>query len=56
MPEIGTSGLISGEEKRSVAAWPKQPRSSSTLLPRRIFARQASSRVETVGEIGVSNS
>jgi hypothetical protein len=31
MPEIGTSGLMSGERKRSVAAWPKLPRLSSTL-------------------------
>ena len=29
--EIRTSGLMSGEGKRSVAAWPKPPRSSSTL-------------------------
>ncbi len=32
MPEIGTSGLMSGERKRSVAAWLKLPRLSSTLL------------------------
>src|SRR5687768_9805791 len=32
MPEIGTSGLMSGERKRDVAAWPKSPRLSSTLL------------------------
>lgn len=32
MPEIGTSGLMSGERKRSVAEWPKLPRLSSTLL------------------------
>jgi hypothetical protein len=31
MPEIGTSGLMSGERKRSVAEWPKLPRLSSTL-------------------------
>ena len=31
MPENGTSGLMSGERKRSVAAWPKLPRLSSTL-------------------------
>src|SRR6266568_5249301 len=31
MPEIGTSGLMSGERKRSVAAWLKLPRLSSTL-------------------------
>ncbi len=28
------SGLMSGEGKRSVAAWPKPPRPSSTLLKR----------------------
>jgi hypothetical protein len=31
MPEIGTSGLMSEEGKRSDAAWPKPPRLSSTL-------------------------
>jgi len=31
MPETGTSGLMSGERKRNVAAWPKSPRLSSTL-------------------------
>src|SRR5262249_7829674 len=31
MPEIGTSGSMSGDGKRSVAAWPKLPRPSSTL-------------------------
>ena len=35
MPEIGTSGSMSVDGKRSVAAWPKLPRPSSTLpLPR----------------------
>src|SRR4029450_2016506 len=29
MPEIGTSGSMSGDGKRSVAAWPKRPRPSS---------------------------
>jgi FtsP/CotA-like multicopper oxidase with cupredoxin domain len=32
MREIRTSGLMSGEGKRGVAARPKQPRPSSTLL------------------------
>src|SRR5262245_31438943 len=32
MPEIGTSGLMSEDRKRSVATWPKPPRLSSTLL------------------------
>jgi hypothetical protein len=31
MREIFMSGSMSGERKRSVAAWPKQPRLSSTL-------------------------
>src|SRR4051812_9317598 len=31
MREIRTSGLTSGDGKRSVAAWPKPPRPSSTL-------------------------
>ena len=34
MREICMSGLMSGEGKRSVAAWPKPPRPSSTLLKR----------------------
>ena len=34
MREIRTSGLMSGEGKRSGAAWPKPPRPSSTLLRR----------------------
>jgi hypothetical protein len=31
MREICTSGSMSGEGKRDVAAWPKSPRPSSTL-------------------------
>ena len=31
MPEIGTSGSMSGDGKRGVAEWPKSPRPSSTL-------------------------
>jgi hypothetical protein len=31
MREIRTSGLMSGDGKRGVAAWPKPPRPSSTL-------------------------
>jgi hypothetical protein len=31
MPEIGMSGLMSGDRKRSVAIRPKPPRLSSTL-------------------------
>jgi hypothetical protein len=36
MPEIGTSGSMSGDGKRSVAEWPKLPRPSSTL-PKRTY-------------------
>jgi hypothetical protein len=36
MPEIGTSGSMSGDGKRSAAAWPKLPRPSSTL-PKRTY-------------------
>jgi hypothetical protein len=38
MREIRTAGSMSGDEKRSVAAWPKLPRPSSTLPPRRFAA------------------
>jgi hypothetical protein len=31
MPQLGTSGSMSGDGKRSVAEWPKLPRPSSTL-------------------------
>jgi hypothetical protein len=34
MQEIRTSGSMSGDGKRSVAAWPKLPRPSSTLPSR----------------------
>jgi hypothetical protein len=34
MPEIGTSGSMSGDGKRSVAEWPKLSRPSSTLPKR----------------------
>jgi hypothetical protein len=34
MQEIRTSGSMSGDGKRSVAAWPKLPRPSSTLPKR----------------------
>src|SRR5262249_35390651 len=37
MPEIGTSGSMSEDGKRSVAKWPKLPRLSSTL-PTSLFA------------------
>jgi hypothetical protein len=42
MPEIGTSGSMSGDGKRGVAEWPKLPRPSSTL-PSRRFQRLTAS-------------
>jgi len=48
MPEIGTSGSMSGDEKRSDATWPQRPRSSSTL-PKRC-GRQAIRSVATDSE------
>ena len=38
MPEIGTSGSMSGDGKRGVAEWPKLPRPSSTLPSRPILS------------------
>jgi len=46
MPEIGTSGSMSGDGKRSVAEWPKLPRPSSTL-PKRTW--QPSSAMSAFG-------
>ena len=40
MQEIRTSGSMSGDGKRSVAAWPKLPRPSSTLPKRRKLRRR----------------
>jgi len=46
MPEIGTSGSMSEDGKRSVAKWPKLPRLSSTLpISSRMFIRQMYSKV-----------
>jgi len=36
MLEIGTSGSMSGEGKRGVAAWPKLPRHISTYMKARL--------------------
>src|ERR1700676_4840377 len=44
MPEIGTSGSMSGDGKRSVAEWPKLPRPSSTL-PEGICSAASSSHL-----------
>jgi hypothetical protein len=45
MPEIGTSGSMSEDGKRSVAKWPKLPRLSSTLPNAK--SRAAASRLAT---------
>ncbi len=52
MPEIGTSGSMSGDGKRSVAEWPKLPRPSSTLPTRTLaFARTARHAVKGRAEV-----
>ena len=58
MPEIGTSGSMSGDGKRGVAAWPKLPRPSSTLPKRRktMFAPTSASGVESGNVTDGSNS
>jgi hypothetical protein len=45
MQEIRTSGSMSGDGKRSAAAWPKLPRPSSTLPKPRSAAVQQVVRV-----------
>src|SRR6266404_6467384 len=51
MPEIGTSGSMSGDGKRSVAEWPKLPRPSSTL-PSRTSRREPVSQAVTLARGG----
>src|SRR4029077_7873224 len=46
MREIRTSGLMSGDGKRGVAAWPKPPRPSSTL---QVKGRKRHALVDTDG-------
>jgi DNA topoisomerase I len=43
MPEIGTSGSMSGDGKRGAAEWPKLPRPSSTLPTRPISLQDLTS-------------
>jgi hypothetical protein len=55
MREIRTSGSMSGDGKRSVAAWPKLPRPSSTLpkLPkptRQACPQLAEADVRSIGK------
>src|SRR6516162_1390130 len=53
MPEIGTSGSMSGDGKRSVAAWPKLPRPSSTL-PKRTRRGKFAMSASLIGRLGSS--
>jgi len=59
MPEIGTSGSMSGDGKRSDAKWPKLPRPSSTLpleqavaASRRLHYRHAAIHGDLPASIG----
>jgi hypothetical protein len=52
MPEIGTSGSMSGDGKRGVAEWPKLPRPSSTLPSRPIPAYNSLVAVGSTADIG----
>jgi hypothetical protein len=45
MREIRASGSMSGDGKRSVAAWPKLPRPSSTLPDRRSALAQLTAAI-----------
>jgi hypothetical protein len=51
MPEIGTSGSMSGDGKRGVAEWPKLPRPSSTLPKRHLVRRKDMSEVEVKADM-----
>ena len=51
MPEIGTSGSMSEDGKRSVAKWPKLPRLSSTLPSRQFAATQHFGRFRSEADI-----
>jgi hypothetical protein len=53
MPEIGTSGSMSGDGKRGVAEWPKLPRPSSTLPKRHFAAARQFGRFRTDADIGL---
>ena len=49
--EIGTSGLMSGDGKRSVAKWPKLPRPSSTLPKRPIRDVRCCAAIEVKADL-----
>jgi hypothetical protein len=52
MPEIGMSGSMSEDGKRSVAKRPKLPRLSSTLPSRHFAAARQSRRFRAEADIG----
>jgi hypothetical protein len=54
MPEIGTSGSMSGDGKRSVAEWPKLSRPSSTLPSRTSRDVPAMSAMEGLSDVKYS--
>jgi hypothetical protein len=54
MPEIGTSGSMSGDGKRGVAEWPKLPRPSSTLPSREILRCKRTSAFRGTAEVAVA--
>src|SRR5262245_44866607 len=60
MPEIGTSGSMSEDGKRSVAKWPKLQRLSSTLpsrhfSPRSSMASFGHSRLRLLPVVDIAN-
>ena len=56
MPEIGTSGSMSGDGKRGVAERPKLPRPSSTLPSRHLARRSDVSGFGGKAEVARSDS
>jgi hypothetical protein len=54
MPEIGTSGSMSGDGKRSVAEWPKLSLPSSTLPSRTSRDVPAMSAMEGLSDVKYS--
>jgi hypothetical protein len=54
MREIRTSGSMSGDGKRSVAAWPKRPRPSSTLPQQRSVSAQLTAAIGGAADLSRS--
>ena len=55
MPEIGTSGSMSGDGKRSAAAWPKLPRPSSNYSSRTSGDVRLKSAKRTIADVKVGD-